>query len=134
MDGGTLTTDSLKDRVIRFGDNTVTVTANNATTISFASTTLKAVADDSLVYGDEGGVDDAAVYGSIALGKDAFGVLDPEGEGMELIIKDKAVIGGPLEQFSTIGYKFNHGAGILYQERLLRVETGSSYSYEDEAN
>ncbi len=134
VDGGTLTNDSIKGRKIRFGTNTVTVTGNTSTTISFASTTLAAVADDSLVYGDEGGQDDAAVYGSIALGKDAFGVLDPEGEGMELIIKDKSVIGGPLEQFSTIGYKFNHGAGILYQERLLRVETGSSYSFDDETN
>lgn len=134
VDGGTLTNDSIKGRVIRFGDNTVTVTGNTASTISFASTTLKAVDDDSLVYGAEGGVNDAAVYASMAMGKDSFGVLDPEGEGMELIIKDKSEIGGPLEQFSTIGYKFNHGAGILYQERLVRVETGSSYSFDDEVN
>lgn len=87
------------------------------------------------IYTDtEGGASGVAVYASIALGKDAFGVLDPEGEGMEMIIKDKSEIGGPLEQFSTIGYKFCHGAGILYQERLLRVETGSSYSATDEAN
>lgn len=78
--------------------------------------------------------DSAAVYATLFLGKDAFGILDPEGEGMEMIIKPKGQIGGPLEQFSTIGYKFCHGAKILYQERLLRVETGSHYSAVDEAN
>lgn len=73
-------------------------------------------------------------YLSLAFGKDAFGVLDPEGEGMEMIIKDRSQVGGPLNQFSTIGYKFNHGAKILYEERMIRVETGSSYSAVDEAN
>ena len=75
-----------------------------------------------------------AVYATLFLGKDAFGILDPEGEGMEMIIKSKEQAGGPLNQFSTIGYKFCHGAKILYQERMLRVETGSSYGDIDEAN
>ena len=75
-----------------------------------------------------------AVYATLFLGKDAFGILDPEGEGMEMIVKTKGQIGGPLEQFSTIGYKFCHGAKILYQERMLRVESGSSYGDIDEAN
>ena len=75
-----------------------------------------------------------AVYATLFLGKDAFGILDPEGEGMEMIIKSKEQIGGPLEQFSTIGYKFCHGAKILYQERMLRVESGSSSGADDEAN
>ena len=77
---------------------------------------------------------DSAVYATLFLGKDAFGILDPEGEGMEMIIKSKGQIGGPLEQFSTIGYKFCHGAKILYQERMLRVESGSFYGSIDEAN
>ena len=51
-----------------------------------------------------------------------------------MIIKDKSVAGGPLEQFSTIGYKFCHGARILYEERILRVESGSSYGSVDIAN
>lgn len=77
---------------------------------------------------------DTCVYATLFLGKDSFGVLDPEGEGMQMIIKPRTVAGGPLDQFSTIGYKFNHGAKILYPERLLRVETGSSYGSVDEAN
>lgn len=75
-----------------------------------------------------------ATYATLFLGKDAFGILEPEGEGMEMIIKGKGQIGGPLEQFSTIGYKFCHGAKILYQERMLRVESGSHFGSVDEAN
>lgn len=75
-----------------------------------------------------------ATYCTLFLGSKAFGVLDPQGEGMEMIVKPKGTIGGPLEQFSTIGYKFCHGAKILYQERLLRVESGSAFSAVDEAN
>lgn len=77
---------------------------------------------------------DTAVYATLFLGKDAYGVLDPAGEGMEMIVKPKGQIGGPLEQFSTIGYKFCHGAKILYQERMIRVESGSSFGAVDEAN
>ncbi len=77
---------------------------------------------------------EVAVYATIFLGKDAYGILDPEGEGMEMIVKTKSQIGGPLEQFSTIGYKFCHGAKILYQERMIRIESGSFYSKVDEAN
>ena len=76
----------------------------------------------------------SAVYATLFLGSKAFGILDPEGEGMEMIIKTKEQIGGPLNQFGTIGYKFCHGAKILYQERMLRVESGSYFADVDEAN
>lgn len=75
-----------------------------------------------------------AVYATLFMGEKAFGVLEPEGEGMEMIVKPKEQVGGPLNQWSTIGYKFCHGAKILYQERLLRVESGSSFGDVDEAN
>ena len=78
--------------------------------------------------------DGTSVYATLFLGAKAFGILDPQGEGMEMIIKTKEQIGGPLNQFGTIGYKFCHGAKILYQERMLRVESGSSLGEDDEAN
>ncbi len=74
------------------------------------------------------------VYATIFFGKDAWGKLALEGAGMEMIIKDKSEIGGPLEQFSTVGYKFMHGAQILYQERLIRIESVSSYGNIDDEN
>ena len=74
-------------------------------------------------------------YATYFFGKDAFGIIDPEGGALEMIIKDKAQAGGPLNQFSTIGFKFEtNGATILYPERLLRVMSCSSFSATDEAN
>ena len=75
-----------------------------------------------------------AVYPTLFLGKDAFAVVDPEGMGMEMIIKDKSQIGGPLNQFSTVGYKFETGTKILYENRMIRVECCSAYSTVDQAN
>ena len=76
-----------------------------------------------------------AVYATYFFGKDSFGIIDPEGGALEMIIHDKGEIGGPLNQFSTIGYKFEtNGATILYPERLLRVMSCSSYSASDTAN
>ncbi|MBP0974025.1 MAG: hypothetical protein J5851_09000, partial [Oscillospiraceae bacterium] len=81
------------------------------------------------------GAGDIAVYASYFFGKDSFGIIDPEGGALEMIIHDKGEIGGPLNQFSTIGYKFEtNGATILYPERLLRVMSTSSFSAADEAN
>ena len=52
-----------------------------------------------------------------------------------MIIKSKEQVGGPLNQFSTVGYKFEtNGATILYPERVLRVMSCSSYSAIDTEN
>ena len=74
------------------------------------------------------------IYQTMFFGKDAFGVVDPEGAGMETIIKDKRQVGGPLNQFSTVGCKFSMAAKILYPEAMLIVESASSYSDVDEEN
>lgn len=75
-----------------------------------------------------------ACYATLFLGKDAFGIIDPAGGGLEMIIKTKEQIGGPLNQFSTVGYKFEFGAKILYEDRMVRVESCSEYSTTDESN
>ena len=45
-----------------------------------------------------------------------------------MIVKAKgsARTADPLNQRSTVGWKAAHAAAILYEERLLRVECGSS--------
>lgn len=76
-----------------------------------------------------------ATYATYFFGKDAFGIVDPEGGALQMIVKNKGEIGGPLEQYSTIGYKFEtNGATMLYAERVLRVMSCSSYSAIDDAN
>ncbi len=74
-------------------------------------------------------------YATYFFGKDAFGIIDPEGGALEMIIKDKSEIGGPLNQYSTVGYKLEtNGATILYPERVLRAMSCSSFSYTDQPN
>jgi hypothetical protein len=53
---------------------------------------------------------------------------------MEMIIHDKSEVGGPLDQWGTVGYKFAHGAKILYEERIVNVRVGSSLNADDEVN
>jgi hypothetical protein len=58
-----------------------------------------------------------------------------EDGGLEMIVKDKSQAGGPLEQYSTIGFKMEtNGATILYPERLVVAWSCSTYSNIDEAN
>ena len=74
-------------------------------------------------------------YATYFFGKDSFGIIDPEGGALQMIVHDKSEIGGPLDQYSTVGYKLEtNGATILYPERILRVMSCSSYSDTDQTN
>ena len=74
-------------------------------------------------------------YATYFFGKDAFGIIDPEGGALQMIVKSKEQAGGPLDQFSTVGYKFEtNGATILYPERVLRVMSCSTFSGQDGTN
>ena len=75
-----------------------------------------------------------ATYKTMIFAKEAFAVLDIEGGGMETIIKTKEEAGGPLNQFGTVGVKFQMGARILYQERMITIWHGSSYSATEAQN
>ncbi len=126
--------------VVMHGRILVTGVDASAKTIYFHEKNLADdAAGDFLVSGDgarevKGGEQNAA-YATYFFGKDGFGIIDPAGGGLEMIIHDKDEIGGPLNQFSTIGYKFEtNGATILYQERILRVMSTSKYSGTDEGN
>ena len=90
----------------------------------------------TVIYPGEGGKDGCAVYGCIFFGRDAYGRVELSGGAMEMIVKSKGSAGtaDPLNQRSTVGWKAAHAAAILYDERLLRFECGSSYSLTDTAN
>lgn len=136
FDGVVVEDDELIGSYVWFGENYAEITDNTSSTITFASMTAQAVSDDTPIFisdgeGIEGG---GATYATYFFGADAFGIIDPEGGAAEMIIKDKSEIGGPLNQFSTIGYKLETGTAVLYPERLLRVMSCSAYSDVDEAN
>ena len=135
----TVAADALKDRYISLGGKVVKVISNTASsgthTITVASTDFGSNAVGTEIFPADYGADDEAAYATYFFGKDAFGIIDPEGGALEMIVHDKGEIGGPLNQFSTVGYKFEtNGATILYPERLLRVMSTSSFSDTDEKN
>ena len=107
------------------GDNSILTLKNDVTA---------SVGD--MICGTGAGKDGSAVYCNIAMGAKAYGIVDPEGAGLEMIIHDKNSGGteNPLNLYSTIGYKFMYGCKILYPERLVRVECGSEFSAVDEEN
>ena len=57
-------------------------------------------------------------------------------DGTEVIVKPRGSSGtaDPLDQRSSVGWKGVHAAAILYDEYIVRVECGSSYSGQDKAN
>jgi len=135
FDGGTVAEHALKGRLLLLGDNgeiPVEVSDNTATQITLKEAVASAVADNAKIYPGEGGKKGVAVYACVFLGKDAFGMIDVSGGNMRLIVKTAEQVGGPLEQYGTVGVKFETGGGVLYEERLLRVECGSFYSNVDE--
>lgn len=77
-----------------------------------------------------------AIYGTLVFGKDAYGIIEPSAESLEVIVKQRGSAGtsDPLDQRSTVGWKASHAAQILYEERMVRIETTSSFSSVDEAN
>ncbi|WP_130837186.1 N4-gp56 family major capsid protein [Lachnoclostridium sp. Marseille-P6806] len=77
-----------------------------------------------------------AVYATMFFGKNAYGIVEPSAETMEVIVKPRGSAGtsDPLNQRSTIGWKATTAAKILYEERMVRLESGSFFSDVDKAN
>ena len=113
---------------------TAIATSGENSTLTVSSAVTAEVGD--LICGQGAGKDGSAVYLNMAMGKKAYGIVDPEGAKLEMIIHDKNSGGteNPLNLYSTIGYKFMYGCKILYPERLVRVECGSEFSSVDEEN
>lgn len=68
------------------------------------------------------------VYSTLVLGKDAYKILEIEGEGLHTIIKP-AGSGGtsdPLDQRSTQGWKTTHGVVITGETSMVRVESAAT--------
>lgn len=102
-------------------DNPPTVTPTASTTIT--------------PYG--GGADNCAVYGCLFFGKGAYKVVSLDEKNVEIYVKGRGSAGtaDPIDQISTIGWKaVGFGAEIAIPEYIVRVECGSFFSNEDQAN
>ena len=96
---------------------------------------VRFIEDDNVLVTKDGD-DGCAVYHNLFFGQDAYGIVDPEGAGLEMIVHDKSSGGtsNPLNLYSTIGCKLMYGASVVYPERLVEVVCGSEFSDTDEAN
>lgn len=133
FDGGTVAAGALVGRYVLIGGTRARVAANTASALTLE--TPVTAADNAVIWPGEGGADGCAVYGCLFIGKGAYGVVDLS-EGTEVIVKPRGSSGtaDPLDQRSTVGWKGVHAAAILYDEYMVRVECGSSYSGEDKGN
>lgn len=133
FDGGTVDSGSLAGRYVLIGGKRYKVLSNTGSAMTLAEAIT--AADNAAIYPGEGGAEGCAVYGCLFVGKGAYGVVDLS-EGTEVIVKPRGSSGtaDPLDQRSSVGWKGIHAAAILYDEYMVRVECGSSYSGEDKAN
>ena len=78
----------------------------------------------------EAGASKAAVFSTLVLGKNAYGVTEVEGGGLETIVKQKGSAGtaDPLDQRASAGWKAIKTAEILSEEFMVRIESSSSFS------
>lgn len=100
-----------------------------ATIVLDSAPSLTPEAND-LIYPGEAGADGITINGTLVFGKDAYGVVDIEGEGtVKNIIKPKGSAGttDPLDQRWTSGWKVEGFAtAILQPAWIVRIEHGFS--------
>ena len=75
------------------------------------------------------GASGQAIYGTLCYGLGAYGVTELAG-GLSTYIHSggNQDTSNPLEQFSTVGWKWAGAAAILDNLRLVRLETSATYS------
>lgn len=75
-----------------------------------------------------------AVFGTLVLGADAYGVTEVTGGGLETIVKQLGAGDDPLNQRATVGWKAIKTAERLVEQYMLRIESVSAYSAKASAN
>ena len=92
---------------------------------------------EAKIYTGDGCPDGLAVFGTLFLGANAYGVTDVEGGGLETIVKQKGSAGtaDPLNQRSSVGWKAMKTAEMLINNYMVRVESCSKrFSADAQAN
>lgn len=74
------------------------------------------------------GADNCAVFATLIIGADAYGVTSVTGGGIEHIVKQKGYGNDPLNQRSSVGWKGLKTAKRLVEEYMIRIESGSAFS------
>lgn len=82
---------------------------------------------EAKIYTGDGCPAGLAVFGTLFLGADAYGVTEVTGGGLQTIVKQKGSAGtaDPLDQRSSVGWKAMETAELLLPNYLIRVESCS---------
>ena len=108
--------------------NTVTaITAGeDGSTLTLGAAATVSAGD--VICGTGGGKDGSAVFCTLFLGENAYGVTDVEGGGLQHIVKQCGYGNDPLNQRSSVGWKATKVAKRLLEEYMIRFESGSTFS------
>lgn len=135
FDGGTVAADALIGREILVGTTKVKITDNTASSLTVD--TAVTCSDNTVIYPGEGGAGGLAVFSTLFMGEEAYGITEISGGGLQTIVKQLGSSGtaDPLNQRATVGWKATHTAEILHPFYLKRVESCSpDYSAIAKAN
>lgn len=126
---------ALAGRYVLIGGRRYKVAAANAAAAGSASLTLEESAVQTAgekVYPGEGGANGRAVYSTLVLGENAYGVTEIEGGGLQHIVKQLGSSGtaDPLDQRGSCGWKATRTAERLVEPFMIRIETCSTFDGE----
>lgn len=126
FDGGTVAANALKGRYVLIGTTKTKVTANTANQLTVE--TAVTCADNAVIYPGEAGAGGRDVYSTLILAKNAYGVTEVQGGGLEHIVKQLGSGGtaDALNQRATTGWKATKTAEILVEQYMVRIETTAS--------
>ena len=108
-------------------------TSDHVTTLTLGSA-ITSLAVGDMICGTGAGKDGSAVFCTLFLGENAYGVTDIEGGGLEHIVKQRGYGNDPLNQRSSVGWKATKVAKRLLEEYMIRFESGSEFSGTAESN
>ena len=115
--------------------NTITaITKGEGQSTLTVGTAISSLAKGASVCGTGAGKDGSAVFVTLFLGENAYGVTELENGGLEHIVKQRGYGNDPLNQRSSVGWKATKAAKRLLEEYLIRVESGSAFSATAQAN
>lgn len=111
------------------------VTAGAAGNASLTvETAVSDVPQGAVVCGYGAGKDGSAVFCTLFLGANAYGITEIEGGGLEHIVKQLGYGDDPLNQRSSCGWKATKAVKRLVEAYMVRVESGTSYSMTAKSN
>ena len=124
---------ALAGRKCIIGTNLCTIASASAAAAGSATLTLAAAitaaSANAVIYPGEAGAAGRDIYSTLLIGKNAYGITELEGGGLQHIVKQLGSAGttDALNQRATVGWKRTMAVCILTQTFMLRIETASTF-------